>query len=556
MELLANGEFRLTAPNSVAATLFMAANGCLSATSAEIKNTNIADLSKTNNGQEESLQLEVQVAVKGFEFAGNTVFTAAELAEQIQPFANKSLTFAQILEARDTITDFYRDKGYITSRAAIRPQTSTDGKVTIEAVEGTLGDVRVSSSGGLSSNYIASRLEAEPDTPLNVDRLAQKLQMLQLDPLIASISAELSAHPLSNETILEVGVKEPPSFNAVVMLDNDRSPSAGSFRRQVRAEQTNLLGMGDRLSLGHSRTDGSNTWDASYLLPLNRHNGSLQFNYSTAASKIVEPPFDRVDIEADSVAYSLSYRQPISRKISNTEIEELALGLRADRRESQTSLLGKNYPLAPGADENGETRISALRFFQDWTKRSDRQVLALRSELSWGLGLFEASVSESEPDGQFLSWRGQGQLTRLLAPDTLLLLRGDLQLAVGSLVPLEQFSLGGSRSVRGYRTDALLADNGANASLELRLPIYKSPGRNTIIQVSPFLDLGAVWNSGGQANPSSSILASTGLGLRLQFGDKLGARLDWGIPLIDVDDSRNRTWQENGFSFSLEANPF
>jgi len=40
-----------------------------------------------------------------------------------------------------------------------------------------------------------------------------------------------------------------------------------------------------------------------------------------------------------------------------------------------------------------------------------------------------------------------------LAPDTLLLVRGNVQLADRALVPIEQFSLGGLESVRGYRQD-------------------------------------------------------------------------------------------------------
>lgn len=65
--------------------------------------------------------------------------------------------------------------------------------------------------------------------------------------------------------------------------------------------------------------------------------------------------------------------------------------------------------------------------------------------------------------------------SRLLAPDTLLLVRGDVQLSTTSLVPLEQFSLGGFQNVRGYRQDLLLSDNGAFASAEVRLPILRLP---------------------------------------------------------------------------------
>ncbi len=91
--------------------------------------------------------------------------------------------------------------------------------------------------------------------------------------------------------------------------------------------------------------------------------------------------------------------------------------------------------------------------------------------MSLGLNLLNSTINQGTPDSRFLSWRGQGQWVRLLAPDTLLLVRGDIQLADGSLLPSEQFGLGGQETVRGYRQDALLTDNGTLLSTELRIPI-------------------------------------------------------------------------------------
>jgi hemolysin activation/secretion protein len=104
---------------------------------------------------------------------------------------------------------------------------------------------------------------------------------------------------------------------------------------------------------------------------------------------------------------------------------------------------------------------SALRFFQEWTKRTSREVLAARSQFSLGIGLLNATINDEPPDSRFFSCGGRFQWVRLLAADTLLLLRGDVQLADRALVPLEQIGLGGQDTIRGYRQDVLLTDNGA-----------------------------------------------------------------------------------------------
>ncbi|MEI6443302.1 MAG: hypothetical protein WCO29_09305 [Nostocales cyanobacterium ELA583] len=47
--------------------------------------------------------------------------------------------------------------------------------------------------------------------------------------------------------------------------------------------------------------------------------------------------------------------------------------------------------------------------------------------------------------------------------------------------------MGGQQSVRGYRQDQLLADNGLFASAEICTPILKIPKLQTTIQLSNYL---------------------------------------------------------------------
>jgi hemolysin activation/secretion protein len=128
-----------------------------------------------------------------------------------------------------------------------------------------------------------------------------------------------------------------------------------------------------------------------------------------------------------------------------------------------------------------------------------------------------------------------------------------VQLADRALVPLEQIGLGGLDSIRGYRQDVLLTDNAAFASAEVRLPILRVSKVKGVLQLTPFVDFGTAWNNSGRPDPNPNTLGSVGLGLRWQQGDRFSARLDWGIPLISVEDT-DRTWQENGLYFSLIYN--
>lgn len=510
--------------------------------------------SQTFPSSEERFDLPQGIIVSKFEFDGNTAFSDKKLTEVTAPFTNRSLTFAELLQVEATITKLYTDAGYLNCGAVIPAGQilSQQGSVVkIQIIEGGLEEIAVTGTRRLNSNYIRSRLALATAKPLNQKRLLSALQLLQLNPLIENISAELSAGSRPELSLLTVKVIEADSFNTEFFIDNGRAPSVGSLRRGVRINQGNLFGFGDALNLEYINTDGSNGFDFRYNIPINPRNGTLTLRGGLTNTEVVEPPFDRIDIIGNSNYFELGWRQPL---ISSPN-REFAVGLSALRQESKSELLGSGFPLSAGANAQGETRIFVLQFFQEYQQRNSQQALALRSQFNLGLDLFNATVNDEPPDTRFFSWRGQGQYVQLLAPQTLLVLRTDLQLSTRALVPLEQFGLGGLGSVRGYRQDILLTDNGFFASAELQLPVLRVENVKGVLQVVPFIDFGVGWNSSDNADPEPNTLLGIGLGLQWQMSDRFNARLDYGVPLTDIQD-RNRTLQEDGIYFSIVANPF
>lgn len=492
------------------------------------------------------------IRVTRFEVIGSTVFSSKDFAKITEPYTQRPISLADLFEVRSKITELYVSRGYVTSGAYIPPQQLQEGTVKIRVVEGALEAIKVTGTRRLNPNYVKSRIAIATRRPLNRTRLLEALQLLQLNPLIKTVSAELSAGTRPGESLLELRVTESRTLSAQIVMDNSRSPSVGSDRRQLQLGEANVLGLGDSLSVGYTNTKGSNAVDLSYVLPLNPRNGTVSFSYGSSSSNVIEQPFNVLDIESKSRYYELTLRQPIAQ----SPTQELAIGLTASHRESEATLLrGIPFP-AVGADAQGKTRISALRFFQDYTKRSSQDVLAFRSQFSVGLNALGATINDGAPDSRFLAWRGQAQYVRLLASETLLLLKTDVQLADRPLVPLEQIGLGGQDSVRGYRQDLLLTDNSVFASAEVRLPVLRLSRIKTLVQLTPFLDFGSGTNRIESSNPEKNTLVSVGFGLRLQVSDRVTARFDWGMPLVSVS-GRNRTWQEDGLYFSVVYNtPF
>lgn len=505
----------------------------------------------------ESFSIPGKIFVKDFRFEGNTAFSDAELKRLLKPYTQRRITFVELLQARSVITQYYVDQGYVTTGAFIPEQTIQDGVVLIKILEGSISEIQVTVKGKLNPNYVRSRLAIASGKPLNINRLLDALRVLQINPLIQRISAQLEAGTRPGTNILTVGVETAKTFNADAVFDNGRSPSVGEFRRGVQVEEANLLGIGDRLSGWYLNTNGSHDWNISYRIPFNAYNSSFKFDYRNVSSRVVEDPFDELNLESDYQKYSFALRQPIL----ETASQSVALALIFEHQKSQTSFLDNEPLLGVGADRHGRTNISTLRFSQEWINRSNVEVISLLSEFSFGFEAFgttdpfDFKVNPNAPNSNYFMWRGQAQWVRLLAPDFLLYVHGDLQLADGPLVPLEQFGLGGLDSVRGYRQNFLLGDNGFYTTVELRVPIYRTSSSDNVLQIVPFADVGRVWNSFSLPNLDPQTLASVGLGLHWTYKDLIKARIDWGIPLIHVNSEGN-TLQDNGITFSIIISPF
>ncbi len=542
--------------------------------------------SEPKDNQNDSEKLNNSIQVEKFKFEGNTIFSNEELQKiqvvlstsskpvTISSLENERISFQDLVNIAQTVAQFYADQGYRTSGALVilPDEIQPSNNITIKIFEGTLENITVihseKNSLGKLGNYVRGRLRVKEEEPLNVDELLEALQLLQLDPLIRSLSAELAPGSERGKNILIVRYDPNKYFNGEVSLENNRSPSIGSFSRGVDFRQDNLLGLGDSLGVGYRNTTGSDRIDGSYRLPINAKNGTISFAFSTTENDVVESPFDDIDgdgetpdIESESETYELTLRQPIIRSINNQTqtFREISLSLTGSFRESQSFVFDTPFPLSPGADEDGFTRVFALRFSQEYTEQNPREIFALRGEFSFGIGgVFDSTVNdeipgvEEIPDSRFFAWRGQAQYVKFLARDTLFLVRSNIQVANSPLLAIEQFSTGGFGSVRGYRQDELLTDNGFFVSAEVRFPILRLFEGEGVLQVIPFVDYGVGWNN-ESVDPDPQSLPSIGIGLQYQQGNNITASIEYGLTLADVDSLEN-TLQENGVLFSLQYN--
>lgn len=486
---------------------------------------------------DDALSGGLAVRVTRFEITGSSVFDEATLTATVARFAGRTITSEELLAARDALTTLYVDNGYVTSGAVIPDQDIADGVIRLRIVEGRLDDVIVTGTRRFRPRFFESRLARAGSAPVHVDDLEQALQILQRDPWIERLDATLEPGDALGASRLRLVVSEARQQHLRLEGNNEHSPAIGSSGGSAEAWVANLTGFRDVLSGKYEQTEGLMDAEVRMEIPITPWDTRLRLRFRNTETEIVEEPFDDLDIESTTRAYEVSLVHPLYRKGD----DEIWLGLIGEHKTTEARVLGVSFCFEPVTPSCDDPTVSALRTSLDWTRRTREDVFSIRSLLSFGIDVLDATTENADvADGRFVAWLGQAQWAHVF-PETLLgsqlVMRGDVQLSSDPLLSIEKLAIGGRQSVRGYRENQLVRDNGVVLSGELRVPLWRDALRRPRLELVPFMDYGHGWNEGDE--PPENTLWSAGAGLRLTPIDGVLAEVYWGGRLEHITNPHN-----------------
>ncbi|NEP07164.1 MAG: ShlB/FhaC/HecB family hemolysin secretion/activation protein, partial [Okeania sp. SIO4D6] len=142
-----------------------------------------------------------QIPVQRILVLGSTILTPEEINYLIGPLEGRLVTLLELRQIADKITEIYLERGYITSRAILPPQTITEDTVRIQVVEGILGEVQIEGTKRLQKSYIENRIRLGAGQPLDTAQLENQLRLLRGNPLFENIEASLRASENPGESI-------------------------------------------------------------------------------------------------------------------------------------------------------------------------------------------------------------------------------------------------------------------------------------------------------------------------------------------------------------------
>lgn len=498
-----------------------------------------------NEAEGSKVPAVTQILIKKINIIGNTVLSYTELAELSKPYLNRTLSYSDLQKLRDELTAAYIRQGYITSGAILPDQTIINNTVEFHIIEGILSTTEVKTDGRFRENTIKRQLESAADPVVNIIALEQQLQLLQRDHRIRKVNAELVPGSESGESELFVFLEEETPYSFSVGANNLHSPTIGAEGGHVSLYHGNVTGIGDQIFVDIDFTEGLREIVANYEIPLGPSGTSIDFYIQSVETEIIDNNFDDLDIEGRSESYAITLKQTIFQTFEN----HIELFLTGEYRQSRSFLLGSGFSFSDGPD-NGVSKIAVVRFGQNWTYGDSHQVFAARTTLSLGLDTLGATKNSGNiPDGQFLSILGQFQWARQFDfMDSKLIVRTDFQFSDSPLLGIEQFSVGGYGTVRGYRENLLVRDNGIVGSIEYRVPVWHSDTPDVLVEVASFADAGYSSNK-NRPTIGPRNLSSVGLGLLGAVSKYATFQFYWGYGFRNIDIRQESNPQDDGFHF-------
>jgi len=505
-----------------------------------------------------------QLFISRIHLKGNTLFDRKSFDFLLSPYENKIVKAETLHEIKNKLTLFYISKGYVNSGCILKDQRIENGEITYHIIEGTVKDIEVDGNKRLKDSFVSNRIRlstGDGKTPFNINKLQTRLKILKQEPVIENINTYIKPGLNPGEAKLKVDVKETYPWDIKIDCHNHNSPGIGSYRGDIKLKYLNVSGWADSFAFNYGGTEGLHNIFTAYHLPINRLDTKLKFELNYSQTKVVSKTYSPLDIKGDTTSITLG----LSHFIYRTPSTEFSLGVNLEKRISHTEMLGNRINFSKGVVD-GTSQVSIGQLTQQWLHRSLNQVIAIHSSFNIGLDMMDATIHDDEsiPDGKYMTWLGQIQWIRgLKFLNSQLITRLDMRITDDPMLAIEKFSIGGFSTVRGYRENLIVSDNGYIASMEWRIPVGKIqfPGLSEKttdgqIIIAPFFDYGKGDNHDDETELEPDLIYSAGLGFRWQIKSSLFAELYLGKALKNVDIEADSDIQDDGVHFFMSYNMF
>jgi hemolysin activation/secretion protein len=485
---------------------------------------------------------------------GNTVYSSEELSQFYKDMIGTSITPQALFEIASRMTSFYRNNGYILSRAYVPIQEIEDGIVQIRILEGFIDDIQFEWADGAEDRMIksyATRLKRE--RPLNNKSLERSLLLMKDLPgvTVSAVLKPSAKRKKASDMILMVSRKP---ITTSLEISNDNPNSLGPWKVTASVSENGNLGFNERITLFGALSYPSEYMKVvgtEYSAPIFCNGTTFNFKADWLQSQ-PDMSINTLKSKGQAENISIGIKHPILR---GRDLSFYVSGW-LDIKNSRNGMWESGFQAIDSRDRVRVFRLESSLDFADKFFGVNLFTLSASQGIH-GLGAMpENSPYKSRPNGKvsFSKFSLSASRIQNLGYNFSLytIVRG--QYAPQPLLSIERFNFGGPPYTHTYESGVMSGDSGLEAKAEVRYTrLFESVIQQ--LQFFGYYDYGMAWNKKVLVGDNKVLCApGVGVGLRAFLEHGLSMNMEYGIPLkrkVGATDVKNRLY----FGISYNNNP-
>lgn len=454
------------------------------------------------------------------------------LKDQLHPFLHQTVTEQAVQKIRRTIAHYYRSVGHPLVVVQVPEQEASKGVLLLLVLESRVGEVKLEGNSWTSNQRLREYFRLRPNQVIDEGHLMNDVHFVNRNPFrrIDVIYAP-GAEPGTTDVTLKATEKR--SFRFYTGADNSGVDPIGQGRYRAGFNWGNALGLDHIMAYQYTMALDTKLFYAhtgEYIIPLPwKHVLDVFGGYSH-----VEPKKTKGIRRNKGWSLQTSLRYTIPLKVYSSYEHEISGGFDF-KRTNNTFEFSEDYPRF-----GNNVNLTQLLVSYTGSFRRERFQLDFDSHLYWSPGKCLADQTNQAYDSlrpgaknRWFYFRGSCAYLQTLPYEYSFSLVSRGQYSSQTLLPSEQFGLGGYDTVRGYEQRELNKDHAILVSLEGRSPpLHFLKHKRDALQFLLFADYG--WGNNRQNVPcgeTAAYLFGAGPGVRYSIPHYLTTQLDWGIKL-------------------------
>ncbi len=488
--------------------------------------------------------------LKSVQFEGGNQLQMDEISSFYKDKIGKKITLGELNKIAADITAYYRNKGFILTRAVVPPQRINKGAVKIRIIEGYVDSVVLKGDVGNQNSVLYKYAEKIKESkPLDAATLERYLLLMEDLPGVEA-RAVLQPSPTNpGASQVVVNIKRNSTEGSTVLLDNRGTRFLGPVQATVVLTGNNVLNQDEQTSLRVTNTplfyNELRYYGVHHEDVVGAQGTKLLFDGSFVETQPGDS-LEAFDVDGKNYLVSAGVSHPIIRSRQSNWFVNSDFSVQRINLDSLSTNLYQ--------DKLRVWKVGSAYDFVDQTNAVNRVEGNVSKGFSWDTG--NDGLGHSRSNGNSNFWKGTANLTRIqpIYGAVSASASVDGQVASRALYAAEEYALGGERFASAFDPAEVSGDSAVAARLELQ---YNGTSENKYVptyQPYAFYDVGRIWNRNviAASERKNASLASAGVGTRFNMADSMTGGMEVAFPVVGKVAASGEDGYAPRFFFNLQ----